>query len=63
MDFIVRNRLTILFGILIVLEALTWRSVVSVEEEVASVWRLVNRAACGGSRPTDDPCRVIIVSR
>jgi len=55
--FIVRHKVTFLFMIFIVLQFLTWRSIVSVE---TAVWH-APPTTCGGSEPYDRPCRVVIV--
>jgi len=61
LQFLSKNRLVLLFLILIGAQLLTWRAVVAVEDQVDSVWRAVYRTSCGSK--DDAPCRVMIVNR
>jgi hypothetical protein len=58
LGFFSRNRLVLLFLVLIAAQLLTWRAVVSVEDEVDSVRRAVTRYSCGSSKA--DACHVIV---
>jgi hypothetical protein len=61
LDFLSRNRLALLFLVLIGSQLLTWRAVVTVEDQVDNVRRAVTQYSCGSKG--DSPCRVVIVDR
>jgi hypothetical protein len=62
LTFISVNRASLLFGVLIILQCLTWQATLGVKDEVDNVRRAVYRNACGGSEIYDHPCRVVIKS-
>jgi hypothetical protein len=58
-SFVTRNKVTFLFIVFIILQILTWRSVVSVEKAVRLSIELTS-TPCGD---IDSPCHVIIVPK
>lgn len=62
-DFVIRNKLLLLFLALVAAQLLTWRAVVSLGESVDSVRWAIVRNACGGTGAYDSPCRVSVVNR
>jgi hypothetical protein len=65
LSWIAQNLLSILVLILIVLQFLTWRAIVSVREEVDDTRRAVIQTACGTEAYGQklSPCEVVIRNR
>jgi hypothetical protein len=57
-----RHAVALLLCVLVVLQFLTWRAIISASEEVDLTRSPIYGAKCGGSGRYEDPCRVSIVN-
>lgn len=58
--FFDRNKVLLLFLVLILGQFLTWHAIVSAVDELKAIEYAVQQPPCGGSEPWNHPCHVVI---